>query len=135
MLSIYVISLVLLGLSGLLLDWHRRSWRNAQHDAALSDRDRRFALAQYRRRTQASAIIGVLGAAIGVGPVVPRTPLWMTAYLVSLIGACACILLLALVDLLASQQNFRRVRSEQMTAEAKLARELQLAREAAERDS
>ena len=135
MLSIYVISLVLLGLSGLLLDWHRRSWRNAQHDPTLSDRDRRFALAQYRRRMQASTIIGVLGAAIGVGPLVPRTPLWMVAYLASLIGACACIMLLGLLDLLASQQNVRRLRSEQMTAEAKLARELKLAREATEREA
>src|SRR5687768_14182747 len=135
MFSVYVISLVLIGLSGVLLDWHRRSLRNAQHDAALNERDRRFALAQYRRRMQASAIIGMLGAAIGVSPLIPRTPLWMAAYVASLAGACACIMLLAMLDLLASQQNFRRLRSEQLTAEAKLARELQTVRDAAERDA
>jgi hypothetical protein len=135
MLSIYVISLGLLGLSGLLLDWHRRSWQSARQDSTLNDRDRRFALAQYRRRMQASATIGALGAAIGVGPIVPRAPLWMAAYLASLVGACACIMLLALLDVLASQQNFRRIRSEQMTAEAQLARELRIARDAAKRDA
>jgi hypothetical protein len=135
MYSIYVISLVLMGLSGVLLDSHRRSWRSAQQDAELSDRDRRFALGQYRRRMQASSIIGGLGAAIGMSPIIPRTPLWIAVYLASLVGACACILILALLDLVASQQNFRRLRSEQLTAEAKLARELQAAREAAEQDA
>ena len=62
MIATYIVSLLLIGLSGVLLDMHRRSWRAAEQDASLSASDRRFARSQYRRRTQASGIIGVLGA-------------------------------------------------------------------------
>jgi hypothetical protein len=124
MISVYVTSLVLIGLSGYLLDAHRRAWRAAQHDNSLSDRDRQFTQSQYRRRTQASAIIGVLGAAIGVYPLVPMR-LWpMTIYVASLAGACGCILLLAALDAWASRQNFVRLRNEQLADQVKLAREI-----------
>jgi hypothetical protein len=124
MFSVYATSLVLIGLSGYLLDAHRRTWRAAQQDASMSDRDRRFAQAQYRRRTQTSAIIGALGAAIGVYPLVP-VRLWpMTIYVASLAGACGCIVLLAALDAWASRQKFVRLRNEQLADQVKLAREL-----------
>ena len=124
MISVYATSLVLIGLSGYLLDAHRRAWRAAQQDVSLSDRDRRFAQSQYRRRTQSSAIIGVLGAAIGIYPLVPLR-LWpMTIYMASLAGACGCIMVLAALDAWASRQNFVRLRNEQMADQVKLAREL-----------
>jgi hypothetical protein len=90
----------------------------------LSDRDVRFARAQYRRRNQASGIIGVLGAAIGVGPIVPPQPWPMVLYVVSLAGACLSITLLAGIDAWATRQNFARLRSEHLAAQIKLAREL-----------
>jgi len=119
----YVLSLLLIGLSGLMLDLHRRSWRAAQDDRSLASRDLRFAQSQYRRRTQASAIIGVLGAAIGVGPLVPLEPWPLILYTGSLTGACLCILLLAAIDAWATRQNYARLRSEQLAAQVKLARE------------
>ena len=67
MLTIYAISLALIGLSGFMLDLHRRSWRAAEQDESLSDHERRDLQSQYRRRMQASGIIGLLGAAIGIG--------------------------------------------------------------------
>lgn len=124
MFTVFAISLVLIGLSGVMLDMHRRSWRAAQQDSALTERDRRFAEAQYRRRTQASAIIGVLGAAIGVGPLVPREPWLMLLYVASLGGACVCIMLLGALDAWATRQNYARLRSEQLADQVKLAREL-----------
>jgi hypothetical protein len=120
----YFISLLLIGLSGLLIDLHRRGWRTAQQDAALSDSDRRFARSQYRRRTQASGIIGVLGAAIGLGPLVPPRPWPMAIYVAALGGACVAIMLLAAIDAWASRQNLVRLQSEQLTAQIKLARDL-----------
>ena len=120
----YAISLLLIGLSGVLLDLHRRGWRSAQHDAALSDGDRRFARSQYRRRTQASGIIGVLGAAIGLWPVIPPRPWPMAIYVASLGSTCVAIMLLAAIDAWASRQNFVRLQSEQLAAQIKLAREL-----------
>jgi hypothetical protein len=124
MVAIYATSLVLIGLSGLLLDMHRRSWRAAQQDASLTDRDRRFAQAQFRRRSQASAIIGVLGAGIGIEPLIPLRPWPLVIYVASLTGACACIMLLAALDAWASRQNYTRLRNEQLAAQVKLAREL-----------
>jgi hypothetical protein len=121
---VYVISLLLIGLSGAMLDMHRRSWRAAQQDRALSERDVRFARSQYRRRNQASGIICVLGAAIGVGPLVPAKPWPMALYVASLAGACLGIVLLAALDAWATRQNFARLRNEQLAAQIKLAREL-----------
>jgi hypothetical protein len=118
MVMVFAISLLLMVLSGLMLDMHRRSWRVAQADPRLSEGDLRFARSQYRRRTQASGIIGV-------GPLVPPEPWPMMLYVASLAGACLCIVLLAALDAWASQQNFARLRSEQLAAQIKMARELQ----------
>jgi hypothetical protein len=123
-LSIFTTSLLLIGLSGVLLDSHRRKWRAAQADDGLSDRDLRFEQAQYHRRMQASGGVGALGAAIGIRPLVPHDPWVMVIYLLSLVGACGCILLLALLDVVATRQNYARLRSEQLAAQVKLAREL-----------
>jgi hypothetical protein len=124
MITIYIISLALIALSGVLIDSHRRSWRAAQADDSLSDRDRRFARSQYRRRLQASSIIGVLGAAIAMRPIVPHEPWAMMIYVATLLGACVCMMLLALLDVLATRQNFARLRSEQLAAQIELARHL-----------
>jgi hypothetical protein len=124
MFTVYAISLLLIGLSGLMLDLHRRTWRSAQQDRTLSDRDVRFARAQFRRRNQASGMIGLLGAAIGVGPLVPPRPWPMVLYVVSLAAACLCILLLAGLDAWATRAHFARLRSEQLAAQIKLARKL-----------
>jgi len=134
MLITVVISLALLGLSGVLIDSHRRSWRAARQNDNLSDRDRRYAQSQYRRRMQASGIIGVLGAAIGLYPMIPREPGPMAFYLASLVSACACIMLLAFLDAWATRQHYRRVLGERLTAEIKLATELRSARETADAD-
>jgi hypothetical protein len=119
------ISLFLIVLSGLMLDMHRRSWRAAQQDTVLTDRDRRFAQSQFRRRMQASGIIGALGAAIGLGPLVPLEPWPMALYVASLGGACVCIMMLGALDAWATRQNYARLRSEQLAAQVKLVRELQ----------
>jgi hypothetical protein len=74
MIATWIFSLLLIGLSGWMLDWHRRSWQKAAADKSISESERRYALSQFRRRVQASSIIGVLGVAIAIGPVVPRRP-------------------------------------------------------------
>lgn len=124
MIATCIISLLLIGLSGVLLDTHRRVWRAAQADESLEKRDLRFARSQYHRRTQASGTIGVLGATIGVYPLVPPEPMPITLYLAATSGACLAILLLAFLDAWATRQNFIRMRGEQLAAEVKLAREL-----------
>jgi hypothetical protein len=117
MFTLFAASLILLGLSGVLIDWHRRSWRAARQNAELSDLQRRFARSQYHRRMQASGIIGVIGVAIGTEPLVPRAPWPMAFYLACLIGACACIMLLALLDVWATRQHFRRLHGQEVADE------------------
>jgi len=124
MIATYLVSLLLIGLSGVLLDLHRRSWRAAQQTESISVADLRFARSQYRRRTQASGTIGVLGAVLGVYPLVPHAPLPITLYLVAISLACMAIMLLAALDAWASRQNLLRLQSEQLATEIKLAREL-----------
>lgn len=130
----FAISLALMCLSGLLIDSHRRSWRAARQNDDLPARDRRYAQSQYRRRMQASSIIGVLGAAIAIYPLIPREPGPMAFYLASLVSACACIMLLAFLDAWATRQHYRRLLGERLTAEIKLATELRSARETADAD-
>jgi hypothetical protein len=119
-----IVSLLLIGLSGLLLDLHRRRWRAVQQIESISPGDLRFARSQFRRRTQASGTIGVLGAVLGVYPLVPRAPLPFTMYLVAITLACVAIMMLAALDAWATRQNFMRLRSEQLATQIKLAREL-----------
>jgi hypothetical protein len=124
MLATSIVSLLLIGLSGVLIDIHRRSWHAAQTNESLSKGDLRFARSQFRRRTEASAIIGLIGAAIGVYPLIPAEPLAITLYLTVTTGACLAILFLAFLDAWATRQNFLRARGEQLAAEVKLARDL-----------
>ena len=124
MIATWIVSLTLVGLSGILLDMHRRSWRAAEHDEAMSPAARRFALSQYRRRMQSSGIIGALGLAIAIWPVVPHEPWTMALYLASIGGACLAITVLAVLDAWATRQHFARVHAEQLAAHLKLAREM-----------
>jgi hypothetical protein len=52
----------------------------------------------------------------------------MLLYVLFLAGACGCIMVLAALDAWATRQYYARVRSEQLTAQIKLARELTAAR-------
>jgi hypothetical protein len=127
LLADFVVPLLLIGLSGLLLDSHRRAWQAVERDPTLNERDRRFAQAQYRRRNQASSIIGVIGAALACYPLLPDEWEALVLYVLSLVGACLCIMLLAALDIWATRQNIRRIQSEQMAAQVKLAMKLRAA--------
>jgi hypothetical protein len=120
-----LVPLVLIGLSGYLIDAHRRAWQSAQWNERLTERDRRFARSQYRRRMQASGLIAVIGAALGCYPLIPQTPLAMAIYLAALVGGCFCIMLSGMLDFWASRQNLRRIQSEHLAEQLKLAREVQ----------
>lgn len=125
MLLVVIVSLGLLALSGALIDAHRRAWHAAQSSAELSDSARRYARAQYRRRMQASGMIGVLGVLIGIWPVVPRQPAALMFYLGALLTGWAWIMFLAMLDFFATRHHYRRLRSEQMAAHLELVLEMQ----------
>jgi hypothetical protein len=135
MVAVFVVSLALLAVCGLLLDSHRRTWQHARDSDDLSPREKRYALSQYRRRMQASGTIGLVGAAIAVGPLVPHRPEPMTLYLAALLAGCAWIMLMAMLDFWATRQHYHRIRSEQMTAQVQLARELRTVQNRTESES
>ncbi len=132
MIAVIIISLLLLGISGLLIDSHRRTWREARDSATLPERDKRFAGSMFRRRLLASGTIGAIGAGIAVWPLVPRQPLAMAAYLAMLLAACTWIMLLALLDFWATRQYYRRLRSEHRDKQVHLAVEMTTMSESAE---
>jgi len=101
----------------------------------MSERVRRFAASQYRRRMQASGMIGLIGVGIGVWPIVPRQPGPMAFYVAVLVAACGWIMLLALADFWATRQYFARLRNEQLTAQLKLAIEMRAATKSAEAEA
>src|SRR5258708_39982100 len=123
MIATCIVSLLLLGLSGVLLDLHRRSWRSVQKMESISPGDLRFPRSQYRRRTQASGTIGLLGAVLGVYPLGPRAPLPFTLYLVAITLACMAIMKLASMDAWATRQNFLRLRDIQLATQITIAPE------------
>jgi hypothetical protein len=117
-----------------MIDAHRRAWRNAQWDERLNERDRRFARSQYRRRMQASSLIGAIGAAIGCYPLVPETPLAIAINLSALIAACVCIMLSGLLDYWATRQNLRRIQNEHLAEQINQVREMQAQRASSQVD-
>ena len=135
MFATYIASLVLVGLSGMLIDSHRRSWHAARNNDQLAGHERRFARSQYFRRVQASGVIGIIGLAIGVKPLIPLEPLSMAFYLASLIGACICIMLLAMLDIWATRQHHRRLTHDRLAAELQLVAKLRRATESPEPES
>jgi hypothetical protein len=124
MVGTFLFSLALVGLSGLLLDMHRRSWRKVEQDSSRSPNERRYAKSQFRRRTQASSIIGLVGAAVGMGPIVPHRPWPMALYLAFISAACLAIVLLAAIDAWSTRHYFARMRHQTMAEQVRLVREL-----------
>ena len=122
--GVFVLSLTLLGLSGALIDSHRRSWRDALARVDLPERTRRFASSQYRRRLQASGMIGVIGVLVAIWPVVPRFPGPMMFYVSALLAGSGWIMLLAVLDFFSTRHHFRRLRDEQMAAHLQMILEM-----------
>jgi cytochrome bd-type quinol oxidase subunit 2 len=135
MVSSALFSLLLLTLSAALLVMHRRSWLAVRDSAKVQEREKRYALAQYRRRMQASGMIAVVGIAIGMGPLVPQRPGPYTFYLGVLLVACLGLVLLAGLDVWATRQHYRRLRSEQVAAQIKLALEYQSTGDSSDTDA
>lgn len=125
MLPSAILSLILLGIAGLLIDAHRRKWRAVSSDPNISESNLRYARSEYRRRMKASSGIGVVGCLIAISPIVPRHPIWMTIYVAILLFTTITILLFAVVDIWASTQRYNRLRTAQQILQARLAHELE----------
>ena len=124
-----IVALVLLVLSGILLDSHRRSWNAVKLNDELDELQVRAARAQYLRRMQASGVMGVIGVLLMLRPLIPERPLWFLLYLLTLVLLCGWMLMLALVDAFAASLRLRQTRQkidagrEDLEAQVRAARE------------
>ncbi len=101
--STHTLGLLLIGLSGCLLATHWQQWRDSQQRRHAEPKWCDYFLRTTRRRAVASSLVGVVGFTLLAFETVPRTPLSITAYLLSLVVMTSWILWLALVDLWAAR--------------------------------
>jgi len=127
-----VVSLITVVAAGAMLWWHWSAWRHAQTDD-LDDLERDFRERQFRRRMQASGLLGVLGLALLVGAVLMRIPLspgFLTLYWCGVMALVVWMALLAAVDVWATKYHYGRARAawaaerSRLEADARRLREL-----------
>lgn len=92
----------LIGTSAVLLAQHWQAWRDR---AAISAEELAYLRRQLQRRIVASALIGVVGAAMTLIDRVPRTPWALSGYLLALVLAGGLILVIALIDFVAARHH------------------------------
>lgn len=118
-----VLSIVLLGVAGVMIDSHLRDWRRAL--AALAggpttpaSRDaKRFARGRRLRRLTASGAIAVVGVLIGVWPILPQRPWWIATFGAVLASLALLIFVLGVADAVASSRYYRAERRRLIEAE------------------
>jgi len=84
-----------------------------------------FAWRRFRRRMQASIMIGLTGLAILFSGWLPPDPMVHTVYWISVLLWVGWIVLLAMADILATRRYFDQVQREQLVEQVKLQSELQ----------
>ena len=118
-----LVSLFLLACAAGLMISHHRTWRRVQRrqpEAEELDYRRR----QFRRRTQTSAMLGLLAVAIFVVQLIPGPPLLVLISWGVVLLVLGWIGLLAVVDIWATKHYFGRLRQTFLVEEAKLQAEL-----------
>lgn len=112
MTATHLFGYLLITLSAILLALH---WHGRKDPGRTLSAE--FAAALFRRRLQASALIGVIGAAVVVLDRIPKTPVAMLIYLVCLLTAWGVLLTLGIVDLRAIRRQARQASEEKLLAE------------------
>lgn len=123
------IGFALLVVAGIMLDAHRRTWREENGDGEATHRDRRVSRAKYLRRMQATGTIGLLGMLLMVQSLIPSTPLAYAIYTLVLVVLCGWVAMLAVVDAFASWLKGHRERERALDSRQKLEAEIKAARE------
>ena len=112
MTATHLFGYTLITLSAILLALHWHGRRDTRSDCSAE-----FAGTLFRRRLQASALIGVIGVAVAVLDRIPKTPAAMLLYLVCLLTAWGALLALGVADLRAIRRHARQVSEEKLLAE------------------
>ena len=119
--------LFLVVISAALLWWHTNNWRVAKSRIE-KDSDRLHAWRQFRRRVQASSMLGVVGVAVVLGQYIPISPMaliyWFIVVLVVL-----WIILLALADLVSTHLYLEEIRRDTIVEQTLLREEMRQLRQ------
>lgn len=121
-------ALSLLGLAGVMMDSHLRTWHKVSQSPQTTDGQRRFARSQFSRRMQASGLIGMCGALIAIWPIVPRSPWGLGIYMGLLTGSTLLVLMMGFFDAWASSVYFRQLQSKRRGERLSLEAELEKAK-------
>ncbi len=115
MTAAYYFGYGLVAVSAVFLAQHWQQWRDWRCLAA--GRRREFLRRQLQRRWVASALIGVVGAALTILDHVPRTPRAMSTYLVAILLGGGVIFSIAVADLRATRRMRDREQLEALVDE------------------
>ena len=104
-----------LGLLGIaLFRWHLKAWRQERDDAAIDERDRHHYRLRFRRRTQVSILLVLLGILIPIGDfwmMQRKNPAWIAAFWIAVLLLTFWIMLLGVFDWLSNRLHFRSTRA------------------------
>ncbi len=137
--AVIILSVVLLVIVALLVYTHVRTWRAAQDEVSDAD-DLDYYRRQFRRRMQASTMLGIVAVAMAAGVAIPHKemPSLFVFYWCGVIVLVVWIGLLAAADMLATRFHIsrsmggRHVEHAQLQAELRRHRADQDTRQAAE---
>jgi Na+/H+ antiporter NhaD/arsenite permease-like protein len=118
-----LVSLFLLLAAAGLMALHVRTWRRAQRQKPAA-RELDYRRRQFRRRMQSSALLGVLAAAIFLGPLLTEPPLAVLVFWGAALLLVCWVLLLAAADVAATKLHFGRLRADYLAQQAKLQAEI-----------
>jgi hypothetical protein len=126
--SSILVGLLLFAVGAWLMHSHVRTWRTMQQQKTeMEPRERNYRLRQFRRRTQTSAMLGLLGVAILLGhllSVLSAPPLLMFIFWGGVMLMAVWLGLLAVADMIATRQYFSRLKQDYLIQQARLQAEL-----------
>lgn len=125
-----IFAIALVALSGALIYSHWRTWQQVRSQN-IDDPNRSFARNQFRRRIQASSMMGAIGAALFMGQFVGGA-FWRLAYWLGVLVLVLWVMVLAFADALATRTHYGRLRKRDQDTELKLRAELRRLRESDE---
>ena len=134
MLPTIVLSLALLLASALLFFWHWRGWKTTR-DAETNEAERDYAWSQFRRRAQATAMMGVLSLLMLASLLLEFMSPWVfVIYISAMLALVGWVVLLALADMIATRQHYAHAQTKNLAEQARLKAEIYRLQEEAKGD-
>ncbi len=128
-----VVGVVLVLIGAVMMRSHRLVWSRQKNNPSLDDEDRQHYYARFRRRTQTSRLIAIIGLLLPLGGallpmigIMQQNPMLLTVYWTVVLVLTLWVIVLALSDLMSvgahSRAALARVRLKQRDLEQEAAR-------------